>query len=102
MPASLTASRTWVGGPALRSLGKTQWLFCGSDNGGQRAAVIYSLIGTAMLNGVDPQAWLADVDDASKYYHQPEIIDAHHCVAVRCNCIRSSRETYLTSARRGP
>jgi transposase len=48
---------------ALRcvALGRKSWLFCGSDRGGQRAAVMYSLIGTARLNGVDPQAWLADV-----------------------------------------
>ena len=48
---------------ALRgiALGRKSWLFCGSDRGGERAAVIYSLIGTAKLNGVDPQAWLADV-----------------------------------------
>src|SRR5438270_11967111 len=32
-----------------------------SDRGGERAAAIYSLIATAKLNGVDPQAWLADV-----------------------------------------
>jgi len=36
-------------------------LFCGSDRGGQRAAVLYTLIQTARLNDVDPQAWLADV-----------------------------------------
>lgn len=42
-------------------LGSKAWLFCGSDRGGQRAAVIYALIGTAKLNNVDPQAWLTDV-----------------------------------------
>lgn len=42
-------------------LGRKAWLFCGSDRGGQRAAVLYTLIQTARLNGVDPQAWLADV-----------------------------------------
>lgn len=42
-------------------LGRKAWLFCGSDRGGQRAAVIYTLIQTAKLNDVDPQAWLADV-----------------------------------------
>lgn len=42
-------------------LGRKAWLFCGSDRGGQRAAVIYTLIQTARLNDVDPQAWLADV-----------------------------------------
>jgi transposase len=48
---------------ALRgiALGRKSWLFAGSDRGGQRAAVIYSLIVTAKLNNVDPQAWLADV-----------------------------------------
>ena len=48
---------------ALRgiALGRKSWLFCGSDRGGQRAAVMYSLIVTAKMNDVDPQAWLADV-----------------------------------------
>jgi transposase len=48
---------------ALRgiALGRKSWLFAGSDRGGQRAAVLYSLIVTAKLNDVDPQAWLADV-----------------------------------------
>ena len=43
------------------ALGRKSWLFCGSDRGGVRAAVMYTLIGTAKLNDVDPQAWLADV-----------------------------------------
>ena len=43
------------------ALGRKSWLFCGSDRGGQRAAAMYSLIVTAKMNGVDPQAWLADV-----------------------------------------
>jgi transposase len=48
---------------ALRgiALGRKSWLFCGSDRGGERAAVMYSLIVTAKMNDVDPQAWLADV-----------------------------------------
>jgi transposase len=48
---------------ALRgvALGRKSWLFCGSDRGGQRAAVMYSMIVTAKMNDVDPQAWLADV-----------------------------------------
>jgi transposase len=48
---------------ALRgiALGRKSWLFAGSDRGGQRAAALYSLIVTAKLNDVDPQAWLADV-----------------------------------------
>jgi transposase len=48
---------------ALRgiALGRKSWLFAGSDRGGERAAVMYTLIQTARLNGIDPQAWLADV-----------------------------------------
>jgi transposase len=48
---------------ALRgiALGRKSWLFAGSDRGGQRAAFMYSLIVTAKMNDVDPQAWLADV-----------------------------------------
>jgi transposase len=42
-------------------LGRKAWLFCGSDRGGQRAAILYTLIQTARLNDVDPQAWLADI-----------------------------------------
>jgi transposase len=42
-------------------LGRKAWLFCGSDRGGHRAAVLYTLIQTARLNAIDPQAWLADV-----------------------------------------
>jgi len=42
-------------------LGRKAWLFCGSDRGGDRAAVIYTLIQTAKLNDIDPQAWLGDV-----------------------------------------
>jgi transposase len=48
---------------ALRgiALGRRAWLFAGSDRGGERAAAMYTLIATAKLNGIDPQAWLADV-----------------------------------------
>ena len=48
---------------ALRgiALGRRSWLFAGSDRGGERAAAMYTLIATAKLNGIDPQAWLGDV-----------------------------------------
>jgi len=48
---------------ALRglALGRKSWLFAGSERGADRAAVMYTLIGTAKLNDIDPQAWLADV-----------------------------------------
>ena len=48
---------------ALRvvALGRKNYLFAGSDTGGERAAAIYSLIGTAKLNDIDPEAYLRDV-----------------------------------------
>jgi transposase len=48
---------------ALRGLavGRHNWTFAGTDRGGERAAAMYTLIETAKLNGIDPQAWLADV-----------------------------------------
>ncbi len=48
---------------ALRgvALGRGNYLFMGSDAGGERAASIYSLVETAKLNGLDPQAYLRDV-----------------------------------------
>ncbi|MBD1549756.1 IS66 family transposase, partial [Roseibium aggregatum] len=48
---------------ALRgfALGRKSWLFAGSDRGADRAAFMVTLLNTAKLNDVDPQAWLADV-----------------------------------------
>ena len=48
---------------ALRAvaLGRKNYLFAGSDAGGERAAAMYSLIGTAKLNGLDPEAYLRQV-----------------------------------------
>ena len=43
------------------AIGRKNWTFAGSDAGGHRAAAIYTLIQTARLNDVDPQAWLADI-----------------------------------------
>jgi hypothetical protein len=48
---------------ALRAvaLGRKNFLFCGSNSGGQRAAPIYSLVGSAKLNGLDPERYLRQV-----------------------------------------
>ena len=40
------------------AIGRKNYLFAGSDAGGERAAAIYSLIGSAKLNGLDPEAYL--------------------------------------------
>ncbi len=43
------------------AVGRRNYLFAGSDNGGSRAAILYSLIGSAKLNGLDPEAYLRHV-----------------------------------------
>jgi transposase len=43
------------------TLGRKNWIFAGSDSGGERAAAIYTLIETAKLNGLDPEAYLREV-----------------------------------------
>ena len=45
---------------ALRgvAVGRKNWMFAGSDSGGEHAAVLYSLIGTCRLNNVEPEKWL--------------------------------------------
>ena len=69
-PCAGNRGATGTGLPALArhgqnervmALGRKAWLFAGSDRGGERAAAMYSLIVTAKLNDIDPQAWLADV-----------------------------------------
>lgn len=52
-----------IGENALRSVavGRKNYLFFGSDNGGEAAAIIYSLLGTCRLNGVEPENWLREV-----------------------------------------
>ena len=47
--------------PSRRRRRASQLDFAGSDNGGRRAAAIYTLIETAKLNDIDPSAWLTDV-----------------------------------------
>jgi transposase len=57
------------------AVGRKNWTFAGSDEGGRRAAAIYTLIATTKLNNIDPQAWLADVlarlpDHPAKRIHE--------------------------------
>ena len=57
------------------AVGRKNWTFAGSDEGGRRAAAVYTLIATAKLNDIDPQAWLADVlvrlpDHPAKRIHE--------------------------------
>ena len=61
--AAYRARRKRCGQRSLRgtALGRKARLFAGSDRGGNRTAFMYSLIVTAKMNDIDPQAWLADV-----------------------------------------
>jgi hypothetical protein len=72
---------------ALRgvALGRKSWLFAGSDRGAERTAVMYTLIGTAKLNDIDPQAWLAEVlaRIADHPAHQLEQLLPWHWKAAR-------------------
>lgn len=43
------------------AMGRRNWTFAGSDSGGRRAAVLYTIIESAKMNGLDPEAYLADL-----------------------------------------
>ena len=53
------------------AIGRKNWLFAGSERGGRSAAIAYTLIETAKLNGVDPQAWLTMSSAASPTTRSP-------------------------------
>ena len=52
--------RRWLDAYGV-AIGRRNYLFAGADSGGERAAAVYSLIGTAKFHGVDPEAWLRHV-----------------------------------------
>jgi transposase len=62
---------------ALRAiaLGRKNFLFAGSDAGGERAAAIYSLIGSAKLNDLDPEAYLRFVIERIADYRISQLDD---------------------------
>ncbi len=57
------------------ALGRKNWLFAGSDNGGESAAAIYSLIETAKLNGVNPQKYLTKIFKIMPTYNSQKLTD---------------------------
>lgn len=73
---------------ALRgvALGRKNYMFVGSDAGGERAAIMYSLIGTAKLNGLDPLAYLRHVLDtiASHPINRIDELLPWHCQQEAC------------------
>jgi hypothetical protein len=62
---------------ALRcvALGRKNYLFAGSDSGGERAAALYSLIGSAKLNGLDPEFYLRTVLSSIAEHHVNRIAE---------------------------
>ena len=67
------------------ALGRKNYLFVGSEGGGKAAAIAYTLIETAKLNGVDPQAWLTDVLSRiadQKITQLDDLMPWHHTVAA--------------------
>jgi transposase len=68
MPCVTTAVTVWRNptitprsGASRRLLGKKNYIFFGSDHGGERGALLYGLIGTCRLNGIDPEAYLRHI-----------------------------------------
>ena len=54
-------------------IGRKNWLFAGSDNGGKRATVIYSLVTSCKFCGIDPFTYLRDIVDRVSIYPAKEI-----------------------------
>jgi len=69
------------------AVGRRNWTFAGSDEGGRRAATIYTLIATAKLNEIDPQAWLAEAEVADFVSRHADLKaeDGHQRVVRRPN-----------------
>jgi hypothetical protein len=57
------------------AIGRKNYLFVGSQTGGNAAAIAYTLIETAKLNGIDPQAWLADTTARIPGYKINRVVD---------------------------
>ena len=62
---------------ALRAIaiGRKNWLFAGSDNGGEAAANIYTVIETAKMNGLNPEVYLKKVLSKIQDYNSQKIAD---------------------------
>jgi transposase len=56
------------------AVGRKNWLFAGSDEGGKRAAILYSIIGSCALQGVEPWLYIKDVPQKLAERHKPELL----------------------------
>ncbi len=78
---------------ALRmvAIGRKNWMFAGSDAGGQRAAIIYSLVASCKLSQIDPFAYLRDVIERVSTH------PARHIVALTPRGVKESSHNAVTS-----
>ena len=65
-------------------IGRKNWMFAGSEGGGKAMAIAFTLIETAKLNNVDPQAWLTSVL-AQIADHKITRLDEFLPLALRCS-----------------
>ncbi len=70
---------------SLEYAGRKNYLFAGSHDAAQRAAVVYSLLGTCKLHGVNPQEWLTDVFERIPTHPARRVADLlpHHWQKAR-------------------
>ncbi len=54
----------------IPAIGRKNYLFVGSENGGHSAAVMYSLVSSAKMNGVEPLAWLKAIFTELPYFRE--------------------------------
>ncbi|EZC47511.1 transposase [Escherichia coli O121:H19 str. K5269] len=82
---------------ALRAvcLGKKNYMFFGSDHGGERGALLYGLIGTCRLNGIDPEAYLRHILSVLPELILPEFRSEALKLAERIGVTAAARELSL-------
>ena len=82
------------------ALGRKNYLFAGSDSGGERGAAIHSLIGSAKLNGLDPEAYLRDVliyTERVTLQLSPDMRDKVDALARELQRSKSSKDGRITA-----
>ena len=68
-------------------LGRKNWLFAGADTGAETLARAMTLIETAKMNGINPQAWLADLLDRIHDHKINRIDERNRPIEDACHCV---------------